>query len=326
MGGDSEGRRRACALGPAAAASAAATHVVSGHKQPNAVWPAHVAPRRALVLVSDIGDQALRLDRRPVDVTVVQRLAAHVAAQGASIRRQAREGDAHVVIDAENLLLVRRQLAGGAGRGWGGGGGAWRRGAQRQTSKASSSCRRRRRCQLHHPRHPRLRKRLASVGASGHAPLDGGKHGVSVARGADGGAALLHRLHGVLGLEKSPRRRKRRRIRVVHICEAKAAREERRAVGSGRRRRARARTRARAQAKGARAGASRARARNVAARAQQKVLTFHHFRTMEGERRGRARSSGDAAARVDAPRNAEESHKRPAGGFRPPSPGLARSP
>lgn len=93
------------------------THVIPRDEEADAVGPAHVHLGGALVLVCDVCDEALRLQGAAVDELVVQRLRAHVLHEGATITREARHRDTHVVVDAEELLLVGRQLRGGpAGR------------------------------------------------------------------------------------------------------------------------------------------------------------------------------------------------------------------
>lgn len=60
--------------------------------------------------ISQIVDKTSAGQGRPVDVLVVETLVPHPFRESASISREARYADAEVVVDFENLLLVRRQF------------------------------------------------------------------------------------------------------------------------------------------------------------------------------------------------------------------------
>jgi tRNA(Ile)-lysidine synthase len=62
--------------------------------------------RADLRLVGDLNDEPAHLHRRVVHVAVVDALGAHVLGNHARIGDEARNANAHVVIDLENLLLV----------------------------------------------------------------------------------------------------------------------------------------------------------------------------------------------------------------------------
>ena len=65
-----------------------------------------------LCLLSDLANQALGGMVGVMSVPVVEALTAHVLAQVARICCEASDGDAHVVIDVKDLLLVRGQVVG----------------------------------------------------------------------------------------------------------------------------------------------------------------------------------------------------------------------
>ena len=84
--------------------------VERANEEADAVRAAHVHLRAALVLVRDVGQQARRLERRAVDVLVVEALRAHVLGERARVGVEPRDRDADVVVDLEQLLLVSRQV------------------------------------------------------------------------------------------------------------------------------------------------------------------------------------------------------------------------
>mmetsp|Transcript_31559 Transcript_31559/g.79823 ORF Transcript_31559/g.79823 Transcript_31559/m.79823 type:complete len:301 (+) Transcript_31559:309-1211(+) len=85
--------------------------VVARHQQAHAVRPLPGALRAHLRLVRDLPHEAADGQRGLVHKAVVDALVAHVARQDAPVRGQPRDGDAHVVVHLEDLLLVAGQLA-----------------------------------------------------------------------------------------------------------------------------------------------------------------------------------------------------------------------
>jgi len=72
------------------------------------------ALRSDLRLVGHLDHQAPHLHRLVVDVPVVDALRAHVLGEHARVGHQAGDANADVVVDLEDLFLVRRQLRRGA--------------------------------------------------------------------------------------------------------------------------------------------------------------------------------------------------------------------
>ena len=65
-----------------------------------------------LGLLGDLGDESLGGVLGVVGVPVVNALLPHVVAQVPPVRNQPRDGDPHMVVHLEHLLLVRRQVVG----------------------------------------------------------------------------------------------------------------------------------------------------------------------------------------------------------------------
>mmetsp|Transcript_50040 Transcript_50040/g.113597 ORF Transcript_50040/g.113597 Transcript_50040/m.113597 type:complete len:268 (-) Transcript_50040:137-940(-) len=79
-------------------------------QQTHTVRPPNVHLSASLVLVGDIRHKAAGLECRAVDVAVVEALGAHVLGEAPCVRVEAGDGHAHVVVDLEQLFLVRCQL------------------------------------------------------------------------------------------------------------------------------------------------------------------------------------------------------------------------
>lgn len=63
-----------------------------------------------LSLVSQLDNKAADRKRRLVSVTVVNTLGSHVPRQNTAVGGETGDSDADVVVDLEDLLLVRREL------------------------------------------------------------------------------------------------------------------------------------------------------------------------------------------------------------------------
>ncbi len=78
--------------------------------RPDAVGPLAVVLRVDLCLFADQLDQRPHGHRAAVGQAMAQTLLLHEVGEHARVRRQARDGDADVLVDQEELFLVRREL------------------------------------------------------------------------------------------------------------------------------------------------------------------------------------------------------------------------
>jgi hypothetical protein len=81
--------------------------VDTGHEEADAKGTSHVGLRGPLVLIGQIGHELMRWNGISVNVLVIEALAAHVLGECAGICGETGNAAANVVVNLEELLLVR---------------------------------------------------------------------------------------------------------------------------------------------------------------------------------------------------------------------------
>jgi hypothetical protein len=92
-------------------ARASSTHIVASHEESDAVRPPAILLGVDLGPVGDAADDALDGDGAAVEHAFAHGLLTHEVGQDSRVRGEAGDGDPDVVVDADQLLLVGRQLA-----------------------------------------------------------------------------------------------------------------------------------------------------------------------------------------------------------------------
>ena len=86
------------------------TNITSNHQEPDTVWPSTVALRVDLGLVRHLVDQSKQWHGSIEEHLGLERLVSHVVAEHTSVTGQTSESNPNVVVDTNQLLLVRGQF------------------------------------------------------------------------------------------------------------------------------------------------------------------------------------------------------------------------